>query len=395
MDLHWLKPLLGRPGPFVTVYLDATSTDVVGEAEVAERWKGLRRSVSAADRVSSAVLDEIGELLAVPDGRRTPHGRVLVADAHGVVVDRLLTSPPARSRVDVGPVPALLPVIRAADESVRLLVVAVDRTGADLTRVGTGEREQTTSVDGGHDDVHKTREGDLARRSQTRAEDSWHRNAEAVAHALAKQVAEQPVDLVVLTGDLRTVAMVREAADQHVRECLVEVAGGGRGEGVREDAFKARVADAVAEFRSKRRRAALDRFVAVLGRGDGGVTGLADVVEVLQRGQVAELVMAADALDGPLGTRELWVGSEPLQLATSEGDLAALGLSAPARRMTAHVALVRAALGQDAGVTVAEAGEAQPYEGVGAVLRWSDPGTPPSGSLLSQSADKNRLRALG
>ena len=397
MDLHWLKPLLGRPAPFTTVYVDATPIDVGAEQEAAERWKGLRRSVSAADRVEAAVLDEIGERLAVPDGLRAPHGRVIVADAHGVVVDRLLSVPPTASRVDVGPTPALLPVIRAADESVRLLVAAVDRTGADLTRLTTGERDRTpatTTVDGGHDDVHKTREGSLSRRTQTRAEDSWQRNAETVARALEKAVADDPVDLVVLTGDLRTVTFVKDAVGQPVRDRLVEVPGGGRGEGVREEAFKVRVGEAVAGFRARRRGSVLGRLAEALGRGEGGVSGLADVVEVLRRGQVAELVLASGALDGTLGARELWVGAEPFQLATGAGDLDGLGLTAPSRRMTAHVALVRAALGQDAGITVAEEGEVALADGVGALLRWSDDSTP-GGTLLSQSADKGRLRSLG
>ena len=397
MRLHWLKPLLGRPAPFTTVYVDATPIDVGAEQEAAERWKGLRRSIGAADRVDAAVLDEIGELLATPDGRRDPHGRIIVADAHGVVVDRLLSVPPAASRVDVGPTPALLPVIRAADESVRLLVAAVDRTGADLTRLTTGERDRspvTATVEGGHDDVHKTREGSLSRRTQTRAEDSWQRNAETVARALERAVAEDLPDLVVLTGDLRTVTLIRDAVGQPVRERLADVPGGGRGEGIREEAFKARLREVVAGFRARRRGSVLGRIAEALGRGGGGVSGLADVVEVLRRGQVAELVLTAGALEGPLGAREVWVGPEPLQLATGAGDLDGLGLATPPRRMTAHVALVRAALGQDAGITVAEEGEVALVDGVGALLRWSD-GSTPGGTLLSQSADRTRLRSLG
>jgi hypothetical protein len=393
MQLHALKPLLGRPGPFTTVYVDVTPTGTGLEQDIAERWKGLRRS--APGGVDPAVLDEIGERLAVPDGRHDPHGRVLVADAHGIVVDRMLSVPPTASRIDVGPVPALLPVIRAAEESVRLLVVAVDRTGADLTRLTTGAREapETTTVAGGHDDVHKTRDGDLARRAQTRAEDSWQRNAEAVAHALDKAVADDAPDLVVLTGDLRTVVLVKEAVGQAVRDRLCEVPGG-RGEGVREGAFKAHLREAAATFRDKRRRAVLARFAEASGRGDSAVSGLRDVVDVLRRGQVAELVLGLGALEGALGTRELWVGAEPLELALAARDLEGLGLSAPPRTMTAHVALVRAALGQDAGVTVAEEGDAAPPDGVGALLRWSD-GSTPSGALLSQSADRSRLRSFG
>ena len=255
--------------------------------------------------------------------------------------------------------------------------------------------DATTTVSGEHDDVHKVREGGLSRSTQTRAEDSWQRNAETVAHAVDEALADEPADLAVLTGDLRTVALVRDAVGRPTRERLVEVAGGGRGEGVHAEAFKARLAEAVTAFRTKRRGAVLARLVEALGRGDGAVSGLADVVEVLRRGQVAELVLLTDAVETVLGTRELWVGADPLELTTSAADLDAMGSTAPPRRMTAHVALLRAAVGQDAGVTVAEPGELQAADGVAALLRWSDPGTPPGAGLLSQSADRSRLRSLG
>ena len=395
MQLHGLKALLGRPGPFTTVYVDATPIETGVEQDAAERWRGLRRAAPAG--VAPAVLDEIGGRLAVPDGRHDPHGRVLVADADGVVLDRLLSAPPTVSRLDVGPVPALLPVIRAEEEAVRMLVVAVDRTGADLTRLTTGERgraPETTTVAGEHDEVHKVREGDLSRRAQTRAEDSWQRNAGTIARALDKAVGQDAPDLVALTGDVRTVVLVKDCVGQSVRERLYDLPGGGRGEGVREEAFQAHLRELADRFRTRRRRAALDRFAAARGRGDGAVSGLGDVVEVLQRGQVAELVLTLDAVAGALAARELWIGADPLQLAIAARDLDALGLSGPPRRMTADAALVRAAIGQDAGVTVAAEGEAAPLDGVGAVLRWQDDSTP-RGSLLSQSADRSRLRSLG
>ena len=93
------------------------------------------------------------------------------------------------------------------------------------------------------------------------------------------------------------------------------------------------------------------------------------------------------------GARDLSVGPEPLQLATTLAGLDGLGLAGSPRRMRAPAALVRAALAQDAGVTVAEEGEVSLTDGVGALLRWSDDSTP-GGTLLSQSADKGRLRAL-
>lgn len=395
MDLHWLKPLLGRPAPFTTVYLDVTRADVAGEAEAADRWKAVRRTLER-EGAPASVLDEIGERFAVPTGGKGPHGRVIVADAEGVRVDRVLSEPPAQASAVFGPAPALLPAVRAAEEVVHYVLVEVDRNGADLTwhsgdgaRTGEGDVEH---VDGGHDDVHKVKDGALSRRTQTRAEDSWQRNAEAVAAVLARRVAERSPDLVVLTGDVRAVALVRDEVDQHVRSVLVEVPGGARGEGVKRDAFEAKVADALDSFRNRRREAVLARFREGQGRGGGTVTALDDVIDVLRRGQVDELVLHESTLSTGLADKELWVGPEPLQLGTGSGDLDALGVAQDARRkLPAGVALVRAALGQDAGVTFAEDGSAELVDGIGAVLRWSD-GSTPSESVPTQSADQRRLR---
>jgi len=125
------------------------------------------------------------------------------------------------------------------------------------------------------------------------------------------------------------------------------------------------------------------------------VTGLEDVVAVLQRGQVDELLVAGSAVGETLAEHVLWVGPDPLQLATSRSDLAAIGVVAgEERELPADVALVRAVIGQDAGVTFVEDGAVELVDGVGAVLRWADDSTP-SESVPSQSADAQRLRTVG
>ncbi|MEN0130006.1 MAG: hypothetical protein AAGC49_11255 [Brevundimonas sp.] len=396
MDLHWLKPLLGRPSPFTTVFLDVTRADAAGDAEAADRWRSLRRALER-DGASASVLDEIGDLLAVPSGGRGRRGRVIIADAEGVRVDRLLSEPPTQPVAVHGALPALLPAIRSADEAVTALLVVADRTGADLLSRSLGGATDATSgfeqVDGGHDDVHKTREGGLDRRSQTRAEDSWQRNAETVAAAVDRRVRLERPDLVLLTGDTRAVGFVRDALGQEARAALVEIAGGGRGEGINAGPFEAKVAAAVAEFRATRRAAVVDRFTTAQGRGENTVTSLDDVVEVLRRGQVAELVLHVDALAGALSERELFVGTAPLELATSAEDLAALGVEGEGGRYTADIALVRAALGQEAGVTFVDDGSVDLVDGVGALLRWSD-GSTPSEAVPTQSADQARLRTV-
>lgn len=394
MHLHWIKPLLGRPAPFTTVYLDATRDDATGAADVQARWKSLRRQLER-DGAPAAVLDELDDLLRRPTGVPGPHGRVVVADAEGVVLDRVLTEPPAQSSATCGPVPVLLPAARAADESTSYLLVEVDRQGADLTwSDGTGRRAvDEEGVEGDHDVLHKVREGGLShRRMQARVEDSWERNAETVAAELDKQVVERRPELVLLTGDVRAVALVKDAVGQAVRDLLVEVPGGSRAEGVNRAAFDERVAQVLAEHCARRREQVLDRLREGLGRGEEAVTSLSDVVAVLQRGQVAELVLGEPAPGASWAPdeHEVWVGDGPLELATSREDLDAIGATGEPRRMPAAVALVRAAVGQDAGLTFAPDGSVELADGVGAVLRWSD-GSTPRESVLSQSGDAARV----
>jgi hypothetical protein len=397
VELHWLKPLLGRPAPFVTVHLDATRADASGDEEVAGRWRSLRRDLERAG-AAAGVLDEIEQVVTRPTGVTTPHGRVVIADSRGVVVDRVLKSPPAQSSAVLDDVPVLLPAVRAADEATRFLLVEVDRQGADLTwSDGSGVRGSSKeTVEGDHDVLHKVKEGGGAwahKRVQVRAEDSWERNAETVAADLDKQVVEKKPEIVLVTGDVRAVSLLCHAVAPRTRELVVEVQGGSRADGVNQQAFHQRVSEALERFRRTRRTAVLDRYREALGRGEAAVTSVDDVVTVLQRGQVAEVVLHEDAtLPGSsLSERRLWVGPEPLQIASSESDLAGIGVTSGARQMPADVALIRAALGQDAGLTIASDGQVEVVDGIGAVLRWSDDSTP-SESVPTQSDDQSRLR---
>jgi hypothetical protein len=397
MKLDWLKPLLGRTGPFTTVYIDSTRTDPAGELEVVDRWKGLRRDLERQG-APARILDEIEDAVSTPSRVSGPHGRVLIADSEGVRVDRVLTDPPVSGSATYGPVPALLGAARAADEAVRYLLVEVDRQGADLWwsdgtgRLDGGDHEV---VEGGHDELRKIKSGDGWRhdRSQMRAEDSWERNAEIVAADIDRQVVERCPELIILTGDVREVPLLHEKLGHRAKELVVEVAGGSRAEGVKRDTFLERVNATLEAFRARRREGVLDHFRQEQGRGGAAVTQLGDVVEVLRRGQVADLVLLESiaTAGSPIADRTVWVGPDPLEIALTRGELSAMGVEEGARELRADIALVRAALGQDAGLTFAVDGSVDLIDGVGAILRWTDSSTPHE-SVLTQSGDRGRLR---
>ncbi|MGO3485468.1 MAG: hypothetical protein ACTINV_15395, partial [Cellulosimicrobium funkei] len=92
MKIDWLKPLLGHPGPFATVYIDATRANEAGDREVENRWKGVRRQLHQ-EGAPDAVLDDLEEVVLRPTRVGGTHGRVLIADDTGVLVDRVVKDP--------------------------------------------------------------------------------------------------------------------------------------------------------------------------------------------------------------------------------------------------------------------------------------------------------------
>jgi Bacterial archaeo-eukaryotic release factor family 2 len=395
MKIDWLKPLLGHPGPFATVYIDATRANEVGYREVENRWKGVRRELHQQG-APDAVLDALEDVVLRPTRVAGPHGRVLIADESGVLVDRVLQEPPTVTQGRWDQVPALLQAARAGDEAVRHVRVAVDRTGADMLwsdAAGYVTAAETETVQGDHDVINKVSAGGWGqRRVETRAEDSWERNAETVAAELERQVAEHRPEIVLLTGDVRSVPLVRRALGRAVEELVVEVPGGGRAAGIQEAAFEENVQDALDSFRERRREKVLAEFRQEQGRESGAVTSVDDVVTVLTRGQVEELILTdAYAQDADPDGRTLWIGPDPLHIGASRADIEGLGVSDGIEELPAPIALVRAAIGQDAGVTFAPEGSVELIGGVGATLRWSDEGTPKE-VAATMSGDDSRLR---
>ena len=111
----------------------------------------------------------------------------------------------------------------------------------------------------------------------------------------------------------------------------------------------------------------LEDFRQAQGRSDGAVTELGDVVAVLARGQVREVLLADEYGEDELDDRHVWVGPEPLQVALTKEELFELGVTDGAHELPATVALVRAALGQDAGLTFVAAERLDLVDGVGAL----------------------------
>ena len=124
----------------------------------------------------------------------------------------------------------------------------------------------------------------------------------------------------------------------------------------------------IAENEARRGRRRLEQIEAASAHGLA-LTGTAPVVEALRKAQVETLVLAEET-DG----EQLLVGPTPLEIGVSQEDMAALGVT-DAARVPVERALLRAAVGSNAGVVVVPRAAMPDDVPVAAVLRYTDEST--------------------
>ena len=356
-----LGQLVRGAGPFLSLYLNTERAVENAGPLSQQRWKTVRRDLEE-EGAPGVLLDEIDGI--VPDAHL--HGGCLAVIG---AVDHILHVEHGRplGPTDVatwGPVPDLLPIVRWRQSEPPYVVVLIDRTGADLFGVRRGARELHAEVEGEHDELRKVLAGGWSqRRYQQRAEDSWEQNAEHVAAAVERLVAQvQPV-FVAVAGDVRAVGLLRDSLSKRV-DALVHVIDGERPWDGKGDPIPEQVHELVAEHVSEETERLLDRFDEERGQHDKAVEGVEPTARALARAQVAVLLIADEGDDAST----LWFGPDPALLSQDDRELKELGVDSPERGPARDV-LVRAALGTGAGMRVVDDGTMLD-EGAGALLRW-------------------------
>jgi phenylpyruvate tautomerase PptA (4-oxalocrotonate tautomerase family) len=144
---------------------------------------------------------------------------------------------------------------------------------------------------------------------------------------------------------------------------------GGRAEGADRSVIDQRVEELVAENDAAEQTEVIEQIASASAHGLA-VTGTALVVEALRKAQVETLVLAEEPDD-----EQLYVGATPLELGVSSEDMAALGVT-DAAQVPAERALLRAAVGSNAGVVVVPRPAMPGDIPVAAILRYTDESTP-------------------
>ena len=374
MNLEMFHGLADTTGPYASVTIDVTKTDPANADHIEARWRDIERRLRQ-EGAPDSVLDSLHDAALEPTGKGGERGRLLVATTDGVVASQDL---PRRPEQDAtwGPIPSLVPAVRALAGSLPHVLVRLDRTGADIEVRGglAGLDHETHEVQGDHDELHQVQTGGMAqRRFQARVEDSWEHNAAAVADELDRVVRTHRPTTVILMGDEHAMSFLERHASDELRALLVRSATGGRAAGTSEEAVRDTTATVLARARAEAEAEVVERFNEQTGRAQAASDGLGPVVEVLQRAQVEQLLL----VEGRVHDEELWVGEGRLQLGLTREDAQLAGAAEP-QRAPADAALVWAAVCSRAGVTLLDPGQVSPADGVGALLRWSDESTPRS-----------------
>jgi hypothetical protein len=373
VDLHFVHELTEKPGPFATVYVDASHETEDADHADRLRWAGARTELAGAgaQEATLAALDAAVSSGPTAVGRA---GRVLVAAGGEVLLDRWLPEPPPTARVRWGPLPDLLQLLLDRGEPVTAVAVRIDDTGGEilLARPGSGPQPVGPVSGDPSGPVHKVRGGGWSHLNmQERVEETWRRNTAAVAERIDALVSSTAARVVVVAGDTRSRSRLLDALGDRAAAIAVGVE---HSADAGEDVLAAAVDAAITDVVDADRHAVLDRLDQALGRADGlAVHGVEPVLAALRANAVETLLLDGDVTrDG-----SVWISDVPTAVATNAGPLRQMGAE-PGEQVPVDDALVRAAAASGAAFTPLGGGRTglvgRPVDdGVAAILRFPLP----------------------
>jgi len=290
-----LRELVGNDGPWFTIAIPTPRhlDDARHRFEV--EWKNARAALS--DTWASDDLADVDRTVA-----ELPHtgGEALVVvHAAGRSLIEFLPEPIVGSMTAEGTLPRLALVIEARQRVVPHVVVETDRAGADVHAFDRGNLVGAGHVDSETLHIHRGHPGGWSqRRFRHRAENTWERNADDVAGAVADTDGRVGAEMVFIAGDVRAQTLVLEALPERVRAHAVRIEAGSP------DGIAAEVGVHLADHVARRTRDLAEQVKNRLGSGTAS-TDTAEVTEALSAGRVEHLLVHDDGRDEPMtdGTR--------------------------------------------------------------------------------------------
>ncbi len=344
-----LSALMARTGPFATVAMKMPSAIADAADRFDIRVKNARRALEEAD-LGDEWLQRFDDAMASIDHTRGA-AVVVVLSAEGAAFVEYLVDDLVDDVTTVDPLPRLATIIEHRQRSIPHLMVAADRTGADLIAVERGELVDERTVDGETLHIHRSQPGGWSqRRFQQRAENTWEQNAAGVADEVRSMASEIDAELITVSGDVRAVQFLTDHLGDEFADRLEVVEAGSI------EALADKTVRLAASVVATRTRELLQRHRGAVANGLGTDTPAATLA-ALAEGRVEVLLVDADRDDDRSASFD--PGSP---LATSEDA------EGRVRARLIDVA-IRGALLTDAAIAIVpRAG--RPEQLPGAILRW-------------------------
>lgn len=368
MHAELFRPLLTSHGPYGSVYFEDSHDTEDAAAQIELNWRGLRAELERQG-AGPQLLRQLDEALATERPAVGRGGRVVVANAEGVLVDQQVSWGEGLPTARFSELPYIVPALTRGVEHPSYLVVAVDHTGADveLHRGGPAEPPVTAvTVDGGGYPVHKAGRADTPGYGdpQPHTEENRSRNIREVADRVAALVDEERPDVVFLVGEVSSRTDLAAALPERVLNLATHLPIGARHSGYHPKDLHAAITRHLAQRQRDTEMDVAQHFSAELNRHSGLATeGLPGVCAALREGAVETLIL------GDIGDATVVSSDDLATIAPNPDVLSELG-AAPTHVLRADEALPIAAVSIGADL-IGMAEGYSPADGVAAVLRYA------------------------
>ncbi len=318
VDKIALDVVLRDPGPVVSVYLGPAPA-VANEYQLGwgARWRPLAEALRR-DGVDEATIVALADELADTAAARAASGmHEAAAFARGGRVLAVFRTPGAGwpDTAGVSAPARVLPLLAWAQQRPPYVLVTIDRAGGDIeASPGGAGPARTRTVDGPDDEIERNSPGGfLAQgRYQRRAEDSWRHNAAAVAERVGAELDRVGARLLVVSGDVRAVQLLRERLPDWVRRNgVVHQIHGSRATDGSQRHRAELVAAAVREAVAHQLGELLDAFADRRSPDGRTVEGAHATLDALAEGRVGTLLVSQ--VPGDDG-RHAWFGAGPTEV---------------------------------------------------------------------------------
>lgn len=301
MNFENLRTVYDNQGPFATVYLEGRSPSADAEKQVRLRWDELRENLANAG-AADEILKNLDDTLIVEDITEVQtDGRVVVANADGVVLDEHWDAALGTGdNSHYGDVPELGAYVREASRLVDMLLVIANQDGATIRELRVSpqheaKQEAESLISGDSDEeIHAPRQGALSHNQiRRRADEIVKDNARAVAEHVDEIVRAREPDLVVVAGEVQGRTAVKAELSVRATELLEETDQGGTEDDGAEDALY----DALKSMASDRVQAKQTEDTENLAYSkahDLAVEGAEKVSQAAGRGAVATVLLNYD-----------------------------------------------------------------------------------------------------